>query len=177
MSSKVCSCAPLRLPPMSASRLFRRQSGPQPAPAPGGSRPSEPFHMARVGQNSSGHDDPVVAGRGSLPWRRPGAVASAGRCALWPRLWPGSDPLHSHTPPRAAARRYAALQMTLVHAHRGARRDSPVLPVRIFPVGLSRPNLGERPSSADATQTPSPCQDGPLGYVRLTNSPCHANAR
>ena len=32
--------------------------------------------------------------------------------------------------------------MTLVDAHRAARRDSPVLPVRIFPVGLSRPRSG-----------------------------------
>ena len=109
-------------------------------------------------------------GAGRAPWLRRGGA----RCG--PACGPAPTP-YSHTPPRAAARRYAALQMTLVHAHRGARRDSPVLPVRIFPVGLSRPNLGERPSSADATQTPSPCQDGPLGYVRLTNSPCHANAR
>ena len=44
--------------------------------------------------------------------------------------------------PHAATRRHAASPMTLVDAHRAARRDSPVLPVRIFPVGLSRPNPG-----------------------------------
>jgi len=48
--------------------------------------------------------------------------------------------------------------MTLVDAHRAARRDSPVLPVRIFPVGLSRPNPG-REALADATETPWSCQD------------------
>ena len=52
--------------------------------------------------------------------------------------------------------------MTLVDAHRAARRDSPVLPVRIFPAG-SRGSRRERPSSADATETLS-CQDGPLAY-------------
>ena len=44
--------------------------------------------------------------------------------------------------------------MMLVDAHRAALRDSPVLPVRIFPVGSRDPIRGERPSSADATTTP-----------------------
>ena len=42
---------------------------------------------------------------------------------------------------------------------RGAGLDSIVLPVRIFPVGSRDPIRGERPSSADATTTPSSCQD------------------
>ena len=54
--------------------------------------------------------------------------------------------------------------MTLVDAHRAARRDSPVLPVRIFPVGLSRSNPGREAQFGRRTETPSSCQDGPLAY-------------
>ena len=87
----------------------------------------------RTDKTRSGGTRPVGADRGCLLRRRPGAVASARRGALWPRLWPAARAPYSHTPPHAAARRHAALPMTLVDAHRAARRDSPVLPVRIFP--------------------------------------------
>ena len=97
----------------------------------------------------SGRTKLVRARRPSRREPRVLAPALAGRCALWPRSWPGSDPLippRRHTP----ARRHAVSPMTLVDAHRAARRDSPVLPVRIFPVapGLRSgvgPDRRERP--------------------------------
>ncbi len=96
-----------------------------------GGRP--PASSAR--QNSSGQGDPNRRETRVLPRRWPDAA----RCG--PVRGPAPTP-YSHTPPHAGARRHAASPMTLVDAHRAARRDSPVLPVRIFPVGLSRPNPG-----------------------------------
>ena len=113
-----------------------------------GGRPPAP--SAR--QNSSGQDDPKRREPRASPRRRPDGVRRG------PVRGPAPTP-YSHTPPRAGTRRHAALPMTLVDAHRAARRDSPVLPVRIFPVGSRDPIRGERPSSADATETPWSCQD------------------
>jgi hypothetical protein len=96
-----------------------------------GRRPRPRAH----GQTRLGRTTLVVARRGCLPRRRPDTA----RCG--PVCGPAPTP-YSHTPPHAGARRNAASPMTLVDAHRAARRDSPVLPVRIFPVGLSQPNPG-----------------------------------
>ena len=93
-------------------------------PAPGSERTTK---LVRVGRPQSSRAE------GACPGRQPDAA----RCG--PVRGPAPTP-YSHTPPHAGARRHAASPMTLVDAHRAARRDSPVLPVRIFPVGLSRPN-------------------------------------
>ena len=148
--ANVCLWHLLRRPRMSALRPLSGggQSGPQPAAGP---------RLRAHGQNSSCQDDP------SRREPRVLAPALARRCALWPRLWPGSDPLLPHAATRRT-RRHAASPMTLVDAHRAARRDSPVLPVRIFPSVSRDPIRGERPSSADATETPWSCQVGPLAY-------------
>ena len=75
-----------------------------------------------------GEDDPNRHEPRVLPRRRPDAA----RCG--PVRGPAPTP-YSHTPPHAAARRHAASPMTLVDALRTTRRDSIVLPVRVFPVG------------------------------------------
>ena len=139
---------------MSASRPLSGQSGPQPAAGP-----RLRAHDKPSGQDESNRREPRV-----LPRRWPDAA----RCG--PVRGPAPTP-YSHTPPHAGARRHAASPMTLVDAHRAARRDSPVLPVRIFPVGSRDPIRGERPSSADATETPWSCQD--RGY-RLGRGRCPA---
>ena len=144
MSSKVCSWHFCDVRGCPLYGRFRGQSGPQPA---AGSR------LRAHGQNSSGQDDPNRREPRVLARRRPDAA----RCG--PVRGPAPTP-YSHTPPRAVARRHAALPMTLVDAHRAARRDSPVLPVRIFPSVSRDPIRGERPSSADATETPCRVRTG-----------------
>ena len=132
----------LRRPLMSASRpAFGSKSEP----------PAGPWLRAHD-KTRPGRTTPTSRAEGARPGAGPVLVACG------PVRGPAPTP-YSHTPPHAGARRHAALPMTLVDAHRAARRDSLVLPVRIFPVGSRDPIRGERPSSADATETPSSCQD------------------
>ena len=115
-----------------------------------------------MGQRSVRCPDKVkdyVTGTGASTLLRADIIPGVGRTLRV--VAPFVARLRPLTPTRrhSGARRHAASPMTLVDAHRAALRDSPVLPVRIFPVGSRDPIRGERPSSADATETPWSCQD------------------
>ena len=103
----------------------------------------------RTDKTPPGRTTPIVTSRGYLLRRRPGTTP-AGRGALWPRPWPGSDPLLPH----AATRRCTLPRRVTNDAGRRTASSS----------AASRRSRTRRPAARAARRNlPVTCHSGALG--------------